>query len=339
MKAFRNYLATSILLFGFLSFYIPVRYQTPYPRDIGPKFDNHIRTTYIDILDEQQPELMLLGDSMLEVAVDDQVVANRLGKKTLMFSLPGTASTIWYLMIKNNIVLAEHKPKYLILFFRDSMMTVPGYRVTGRYFEQIDEFASPNDKLLIQRAYINQMTPLEKIMERYVPLYGSRWRIRQSIDYYIRHSLGRELLHCNSTCMDYAMEAVFKANNLDLTFLSDAIAFSDEYIYTGKALDFNDQIGKSFLPEMIRLCKENGIQLILVRMPILSFQKPGTAPSGLSTYIQNLAQYLDENNVPFFDFDHKELTSEYFNDGVHMNEKGKLVFTPKLVQSLLTVIR
>lgn len=339
MKAFRNYLVTSFLLLSFLSFYIPVRYQTPYPRDIGPQFDSRIRTTYIDMLNERQPDVLLLGDSMLEVAVDDQVVANRLGKKTLMLSLPGTASTIWYLMLKNNFVLAEHKPKYLILFFRDSMMTVPGYRVTGRYFEQIDEFASPGDTLLIQRAYIDQMTPLEKIMEGYVPLYGSRWRIRQSIDYYIRHSLGRELLKCNSSCMDYAMEAVFKANNLDLTFLSDAIAFSDEYIYTSKALNFNDQVGKSFLPEMIRLCKESGIQLILVRMPILSFQQPGTAPSGLSAYIQNLAKYLDENDVPFFDFDQKELSSEYFTNSIHMNEKGKLVFTPKLVQSLSTVIR
>jgi hypothetical protein len=340
MKAFRHYLATSILLLSFLSIYLPVRYHTSYPREIGPQFDNHIRTTYIELLNERQPDLMLIGDSMLEPAVDDQILANRLHKKTLMVGLPGTASTIWYLMIKNNIVLAEHKPKYLLLFFRDSMMTVPGYRVTGRYFEQIDEFASPKDKLLIQRAYINQMSPLDKFMEAYVPLYGLRLRVRQSIDYYIRHSLGRELLHCDATCMDYSMEAVFKANNLDLTFLSDAIAFSDAYIYTRKALDFDNQIDQSFLPEIIRLCKEHGIQLILVRMPILSFARPGTAPAGLSTYIQNLAQYLDKNDVAFLDFDQKELTNrEYFVDSIHMNEKGKAAFTPKLVQALLNVIR
>jgi hypothetical protein len=339
MKAFRNYLLMSILLLGFLSYPLLIRYQSPYPRDIGPQLDTHIRRTFIDLLNEQQPEVLLLGDSMLAPAVDAEALANHLDKKTVMIGLGGTASTIWYLMIKNNIVLAEHKPKYLIVFFRDAMMTVPGYRVTGRYFEQIDEFAAPTDELLIQRAYINQMTSLEKIMEAYVPLYGLRWRIRQSIDYYIRYSLGKVLLDCNSTCVDHAMEVVFEASNLDLTLLSDALAASDEYFYTEEALNFDDQIGKSFLPEVIRLCKENDIQLILIRMPILRFEEPGTQPAGLNDYIQNLANYLEANGISFFDFDQKEFTSEYFSDSLHLNEQGKVVFTQKLVESLKTVIK
>jgi hypothetical protein len=339
MKAFRNYLIISITLLGFLSFYSLFRYQSPYPREIGPQFDSHIRSTYTNILNEQQPEILLFGDSMLGPAVDDEIITNQLKKKTIVLSLPGSASTIWYLIIKNNIVIAEHQPKYLLVFFRDSMMTVPGYRVNGSYFEQVDEFAAPTDELLIQRAYINQMTQLEKIMEAYTPLYGLRWRIRQSIDYYIRYSLGRVLLNCNPTCMDHAMEFVFEASNLDLTFLSDAIAASDEYFYTKEALNFYEQIGKSFLPEVIRLCKENDIQLILIRMPILRFEEPRTQPAGLNDYMQNLAKYSAENGVPFLDFDQKEFTDEYFSDSVHLNEQGKAVFTQKLVESLKMIIK
>jgi hypothetical protein len=339
MKAFRNYLQTSVLLLGFLSYTFLIRYQSPYPRDIGPQLDTHIRRTFLDLLDEQQPEVLLLGDSMLAPAVDAEALANHLDKEIAMIGLDGTASTLWYLMIKNNIVLAEHKPKYLIVFFRDAMMTVPGYRVTGRYFEQIDEFAAPTDKLLIERAYINQMTPFEQFLEKYIPLYGLRWRIRESIDHYIRYSLGRVLLDCDNACIDYAMEVVFEGNNLDLTFLSDAIAASDEYFYTGEALDFDQQVGKSFLPEMIRLCKENNIQLVLIRMPILRFEEPGTQPGGLNDYLQDLAKYLEANGVPWFDFDQKEFVSEYFTDSLHLNEEGKALFMQKLVKSLLTVIK
>ncbi|MDQ2691660.1 MAG: SGNH/GDSL hydrolase family protein [Chloroflexota bacterium] len=338
MKAFRNYLVTSILLLGLLSFFIPIRYQTSYPAAIGPKFDSRVRTTYTDMLNEYQPQVLLFGDSMLEPAVDERAVAEALDKKTALVSLPGTASTIWYLMLKNNIVLAEHKPQYLVLFFRDAMMTVPGYRVTGRYFEQIDEFASPEDTLLIQRAYIDQMTPVEKFMEAYVPLYSARWEIRQSIDYHIRYTLGRLLLGCDPACMDYAMEAVFEANNLDVTFLSEAIASSDEYFYTPERLDFQAQVEKSFLPEVIRLCRENGIQLILVRMPILSFEEPGTQPEGLDAYVQDLAVYLQESDVPFLDFDNEEFTGDYFTDSLHLNERGKTIFTQKLVDVLLAEI-
>ena len=338
MKAFRRYVTTSILLLALLSFYIPIRYQTSYPKEIGPHFDDHIRTIYTDLLNEEQPEVLLLGDSMLEAAVDHEVIAGRLDKKTLPLSLYGSASTLWYLILKNNILLAENKPEYLIIFFRDTMMTAPGYRATGTYLEKIDEFASSDDRLAAQRAYIDQMTPPEKIMERYVPLYGSRWKIRQSIDYYIRISLGRVLLDCDSTCMNRAMERVFKANNLDETFLSDAIVDVDKYMYTSGRLDFNDQVGKSLLPEIIRLCKENDIQLILVRTPILSFEEPGTQPSGLNAYVQNLAKYLDENEVLFFDFDQKDFTSEYFSDMVHLNEQGQAMFTQKLATALLTAV-
>lgn len=340
MKSFRDYLVISALLMGFLSFYIPVRYQALYPRDIGPQFDERVRTTYIDLLEQQRPEILLFGDSMLEPALDDEIVAAQLEKNTVLISLPGTASTIWYLILKNNIVLAEHKPEYLVVFFRESMLTVPGYRVTGRYFEQIDEFASPDDTLLIERAYINQMSPPEKFMEAYVPLYSSRWNIRQSIDYYIRYTLGRILLKCDPSCMDYSMEVVFGEGNLDVTFLSDAIGAADEYLYSTAALEFDEQVEKSFLPEVIRLCKENGIQLILVRMPIQRFYPPESQPPGLNTYIQGLNGYLDANDVPYFDFDQKkEMPWDAFSDTLHLNENGKAIFTQDLIDALKMVVR
>lgn len=339
MNALRNYLITTTLLLGLLFIHIPIRYGTPYPKAIGPQFDDHIRTTYIDLLNEEQPEILLFGDSMLEPAVDEEVVEAQLGRKTYLISLPGTASTIWYLTIKNNIVLAEHKPKYLVVFFRESMMTVPGYRVTGRYFEQIDEFASPEDTLLIERAYINQMTPLEKFMEAYVPPYGSRWTIRQSIDYYIRYPLWDVLLGCNPACMDHAMEVVFGSDNLDITFLSEAIGAADDYLYSEEALDFNHQVDQSFLPEVIRLCRESGIQLILVRVAIQRFYEPGSQPPGLSAYIQDLDSYLEANDVLFLDLDQKEIPFEFFSDTLHLNEDGKSIFTQELIQGLTTIVK
>jgi DltD protein len=339
MKSFRTYVITAALLLGLLLIYIPIRYNTPYPKDIGPKFDSHIRMSYIALLDEEQPDVLFLGDSMPGTGVDEKFVAEQLGKKVLMVSLPGTASTIWYLIIKNNIVHASHKPKYLVIFFRESMMTVPGYRVTGRYFALVDEFASPKDTLLIERAYFNQMTPLERFMEAYVPLYGSRWTIRESLDYYIRYSLGGVLLNCKPVCMDQGMEVVFKQNNLDLTFLSDAINAADDYLYTRDALNFQEQIGKSFLPEIMRLCKENNIQLILVRMPILRFYDVGTQPSELDRYIQDMSIYLEENDVPFLDLDRKDMQVELFSDTLHLNDQGKVVFTRELTKALKGVIK
>jgi len=339
MKSFLNYATATMILLGILSIYIPIHYNAVYPKNVGPQFNNHVRNTYIDLLNNKQPDIFMLGDSMPGQAVDEQTIADQTNLKATLVSLDGTASTIWYLIIKNNIVLAEHKPQYLVIFFRDSMMTVPGYRVTGRYFELIDEFASPADTLLIERAYTDQMGPFEKLMERYFPLYGSRSTIHESFDYYTRYPLGDMLLNCERDCIDRSMDFVFEQNNLDPTFFGEAIDNADSYLYSRESLNFDEKINISFLPEIIRLCKKNGIQLILVRMPIMRFYQPGTQPPGLARYMQHMNEYLHANEVPFLDFDKKELPSEYFKDTLHLNEKGRLVFTKELANALKEIVK
>jgi hypothetical protein len=181
------------------------------------------------------------------------------------------------------------------------------------------------------------MSPLEKFLEGYVPLYGSRWTVRQSIDYYIRYPLGNSLLGCDRACMDYSMEAVFAESNLDITFLSEAIGAADDYLYSREALDFQGQVDVSFLPEIIRLCRENGIQLILVRMPIQRFYEADSAPDGLAAYVADMASYSGEHNVPFLDFDRKTMPIDYFSDTLHLNEQGRAIFSQQLAESLFEI--
>jgi hypothetical protein len=138
--------------------------------------------------------------------------------------------------------------------------------------------------------------------------------------------------------MDYSMEYVFRQNNLDLTFLSEAINTADDYLYTENVMDFKKQIGDSFLPEIIRLCQENDIQLIMVRMPILRFDGDRLSPPQLNRYIQDLSIYLEESDIPFLDFEQMEMPIEYFTDAIHLNEQGKVFFTQKLTEALKTII-
>ena len=339
MKALRNYLTTTIFLLGFLSIYIIINYEISYPMNIDPQFSQRIRPRFTAVLNEEQPELFFLGDSMLAAALDESVVSEQLSKRVYQASLAGTASAIWYLIIKNNIIAADHHPEHMVIFFRDSMMTLPDYRVTGSYFDMVDELASPDDTLLIERAYINQMSHFERAMEAYFPFYGGRWNIRESIDHHIRYTLGNHILDCDQTCMDYSLEIVFIKDILDDTFLSEAIDSADEILYTKNVLDFEEQVGKSFLPEIIRLCQENDIQLVMVRLPILRFVNQETRPSELDDYIQKLSIYLEENDVTFLDFDQKEIPADYFADPLHLNEKGKVLFTQELVEALKPIIK
>lgn len=340
MKAFLQYCLILLTLVAVSWVVIPVRYDTAYPRDVKPQFDKYVRQVFAEAIDEKKPDIVLLGDSMLYPAINQVTLSKRLDQNILAIGLPGSASTLWYLIVKNNIVETKSPPKYLVIFFRDTMMTVPGYRVTGRYFEQIDEFASPKDEDLIKRAYLDQMNPLEKIAEAWFPPFGSRREIRQGLDAHIRYTLPNLQLGCDQPCMDNAMEIVFGNMNLDLNFLSDALAAADDYLYSKTVLDFDQQIGESFLPELIQLTGERGIQLILVRMPILRFTKPGSEPPGLSRYNQGLSNYLASNGVLYLDYSKGTLlASSDFEDILHLNKSGQAIFTDIFAEDLLHYIQ
>lgn len=339
MKTFLQYFLILLTLVAISWGVIPARYKTDYPRDVKPQFDSYIRKKYLKDIDEQKPDIVLLGDSMLAPAVNLGVLSQALDKKVMGIGLPGSASTLWYLIAKNNIIEAENPPKYLVIFFRDSMMTVPGYRVTGRYFEQIDEFAGPNDGELVKKAYLNQMNPLEKWAEAWFPPFGSRWNIRQGLDARIRYTLPARI-GCDQPCMDASMEIVFGDMNMDPNFLSDALAAADDYLYSKTALDFDQQVSESFLPDLIQMTRERGVQLILVRMRILRFVAPGSEPPALRDYNEKLAAYLAANGVIYLDYSGEQsLTRETFADPLHMNDAGKVIFTELLGEDLLHEIQ
>lgn len=338
MKAFLQYIILLLTLIAISWGVIPTRYKTEYPRDVKPQFNNYVRKKYLKDIDEQKPVVVLLGDSMLAPAVNLNILSQTLDKKVMGIGLPGSASTLWYLIAKNNILEAQYPPQYLVIFFRDSMLTVPGYRVTGRYFEQIDEFAGPKDGELVKKAYLNQMNPLEKWAEAWFPPFGSRWNIRQGLDARIRYALPAQI-GCDQPCMDTAMEVVFGDLNMDPHFLSDAIAAADDYLYSKTALDFDKQVDASFLPDLIQLAKAHNVQLILVRMRILRFAEPGSEPPALRTYNEKLAAYLADNGVVYLDYSGEQsLTRDAFSDPLHMNDTGKVIFTGLLGQDLLKYI-
>ena len=339
MKAFLQYFLILLTLVAVSWAVIPAHYDVVYPRDVKPQFDKYIRRKYAQDIDEQKPNIVLLGDSMLNPAINLEVLSKKLDKQVMGIGLPGSASTLWYLIAKNNIVEAENPPKYLVIFFRDSMMTVPGYRVTGRYFEQIDEFAGPKDGELVKKAYLNQMNPLEKWAEAWFPPFGSRWNIRQGLDARIRYTMPAQI-GCDQPCMDNAMGVVFGDMNMDPNFLSDALAAADDYLYSKTALDFDQQVGESFLPDLIQLTKDRGVQLILVQMRILRFAAPGSEPPALRTYNDKLAEYLAANGVIYLDYSRAtQLTREQFADPLHMNDAGKVIFTDMFAEDLLQYLK
>lgn len=332
------------LLLGIIlisSFYLPSRYGIPFPQTLDPQFSPQVKKEYIDAIAGKRPELVLIGDSVLYLGVDEKALSRQLGIKAYNFSVPGSGSAAWYLMVKNVVLgSSSHRPKYLVIVFRDAMLTVPSYRTTGRYFGLVDDFAGRREPLVTQLAYINPMSPLEQMAEKYFPLYNARLKIRNGLDQRIRYSAPSTLLNCSAECTDEAVNSIFGKERVDVIALNQAVEDAGQTLYAPAMMNFNGQVNRSFLPAMLELARENDLVLVFVRTKTLMFPIYTSEPFALRSYIQSLNSYVTQRGAYFLDFAHDaRIKDTYFSDYLHFNAEGREAFTQILANELKALLK
>jgi hypothetical protein len=342
MRFFLKYFVMLLAAVAVLTWYIPARYGLEYPQSAGPHFTNAIRTGHSTIIDKNQIKVVLVGDSTLERSVDEQKFSAAIGQPAHIIYIPASSTALWYLVLKNEIIEnTQNKPKYFIILFRDTILTLPNYHVNGGRVAEVDEYATAHEDFLVQTAYLNFMNPLEIAAEKYFPLYSSRQRLKESMDYYTRVGLPDLFLPCKGDCVTRVISAVFyNIDNIDQNFSEGFLMSEETKLYTKQAMDFNAQINGSFLPEIIRLAQANGIQLILVHARTLTYPTPDSQPKELSAYKRDLAAYLKQHNVPLLDFSFDpRLPPKYFADPLHMTDEGQAAFSQLLGEAFLALIK
>ncbi len=334
-NTFVRYLLILMVLTFASSLFLPRYYNIPYPKPLGMEFDPVIKKKPINAISEEKPNVVLIGDSVLFVGVDHEKLPQLLGVKTYSIAYPGAGSSIWYLALKNVVLEAAHTPKYVVIVFRDTKLTLPALHTTGPYFEALDDFAGRNEPLVTKLAYINQMSPIEKFAEQYLPIYSARWEIRRALDAHVRYT-APAALNCPAPCVNTALDSVFGKNTMEITAFNRGV----ENLYAPEFLNFEKQVEKSFLPHMIQLAGENEIELIFVRTKSLVFPDRASEPPALRRYIETLGRYLGGyDHVHFIDFAHDErMKPSYFEDEVHFTAEGKEIFTQMLADALKLII-
>jgi hypothetical protein len=313
-------------------FFFPVYFNGPYPHPPGPAFEKGVSKLYLHTIETQQPALVFLGDSILTKSIDETAFQEQTGLSTYKLDVPGSSSALWYLIIKTNIAPAQPAPRYLIVLFRDTMLTVPAFRVNWPYFGLIDKFAGPNDTLLAERAYLSQLTSFQIALEKYFPLYTYRAELRESLDSGVRRSLPG-LFGCERGCADDAM--LVTLSDIAPDEFAKSIVQAEQILYTPDRLEFAPQAERSFLPEMIRLARQRGIQIIFVRAPTRIFPDDEAEPAKLKSYMGELESYLAESNVPLLDLAWVDgIEDRHFSDPHHMTIEGKGFFTTILAAAL-----
>lgn len=331
MREFKQYLISLLVLTGLVSGFVFLRFADGYPFPVGPQFDPHIRQKYTEMLNKEKPQLLVFGDSVVDTNVDAALMTDQLGKRVSAISEPGAGSALLYLVLKNNIVKAESKPEALILVFRDTVLTLPGFRVHGSFFEVMDEYAGAEDDFALRLAIRDQMGPVAKTAEAYFPPYWGRWDLRALIVTRLINFPARAAFGCDDSCVEESMADIFGNQNFEPDQLNETINSAENFLYIEKNLDFGTQVGQSFLPEIIRLCRQHNIKLILVRTKTLRFSVQNPEPAALIEYMNDLNAYAQEQNVIMIELAYDDrLDASHFKDVHHLDQGGKKIFTGML---------
>ena len=145
----------------------------------------HFDPDPIAALQAKRPDVVLIGDSMLDSRIDARLLEDRLGggQRVELLWNGGAASACWYLMLKNYVVASGIHPRRCCIFFRDRLLTAPSFRTTGifrSYFESLMHDEEPVIRAVLGKKNLPKENVLVRTLNRLYPL-DSRRHVYQEI--------------------------------------------------------------------------------------------------------------------------------------------------------------
>lgn len=287
----------------------------------------------IDELRAIQPGIVVIGDSM----------AGRIHKRRLE-ELAGTAvapilrnatgSAHWFLIFKNYVIESGIKPRAVVVFFRESNLTDPMFRLGDPYRVNADFLAHDFEPELnaavasrSQGTWFRVHTAVDRL---YQVEQTRRWLEPELAAFPARAIAGTaspELLSELNT--SFALDRLRTAVAADMASVA------------GDPLDFNRDVHRSVLPAFLSLAREHGITLMFVR--VLRRPEDGRAPAespALQQYIRDLGAYLEANGAVFRDDRYYPgMASLPYDDGDHISRVAMVPYTELFFEQMAAHLR
>lgn len=295
----------------------------------------------IALLRRENPDWVLVGNSMLNSRIDTTHLQELSGVKPFKLVASCTKSPMWFLFMKQILGPSDVKPRCVTVFFRDEDLTWPELRIRrneimidhlkGREVPEWHTVMADYDaRRLLNFSAATRI--VSNALEELLPGEKLRTWAREEIQSEVFHltNLGtgirgsvrraelNDRLSLNHQRQDAAARRleVQEAYDLDEADSED----SDEESAT-RPVTFDPHPEKSFLPHMIQVARQHGFQLHFHRIKLRPSSPDDTrTPVQTAAYLHDLKQYLDREGCLFTDESTLlEITAEMFVDDGHIN--------------------
>jgi hypothetical protein len=290
------------------------------------------------LLEQRQPEVLIIGPSYANTDVRPDLLATRLQvprDKVLLLSVPNSVGAHWYAVLKHRVFANGHRPKLVVVVsgLQSMLLTTP---LTESSFVNLRVHLGDTTDPEID-ARVRQTASM-----RMARLREQRGKVRASLFDVLRFAPvsrlfgGRAGGPMTAAETREALGQVFDDANVDMALhgASSPIVEAnriDERAYTPEMLPSPDD---SFLGPITALVAEHGGRTVWVRPPMSPH-----APAHLDDIVlpgvqeQTMAM-LAEKGGDFVDMRGLPMTSDMFKNEDHMNEEGSRRFSEALARTL-----
>jgi hypothetical protein len=294
------------------------------PRERGP-FDGERITD----LARMNPDLVLIGDSMLGTRIDAALLTRLTGQLTAPLLYPGSGPAWWYLALKNWVIASGIHPRAVVVFFRDTNLTSVLFRVDA--IASLDSAARDREDELNAVVARRRGSPFYRLRDAVDRLYraeAARHWIEPAVNEWPAHVLIP--YRKRRAAFLWRLNERFGPAHLRPMDAADMQATED------READFEAFVDKSALPLMLRDARQAGLTLVLVRVQ----RRPagGGAPyqsPALQRYVASLKAYVEAQGGVFMDdTGDPAQTLDIYGDGDHLTLEGRRRYTEMFASRL-----
>jgi hypothetical protein len=276
-----------------------------------------------------RPGTVILGDSMA-LRIDTDLLGQLAGRPVVSLIRLATGAAHWYLLFKNYVVASGVTPDRVVVFFRDTQLTDPLWRLTGKDRFSIDRYALDREDELNTVVAAHVRNPWFRVhawVDRAYAVERTRDWLEPAMTASIAHRVAPDQSHEDFVG---AMNGLFGLDRLRAFEAAD-MGEADK-----ASTDFRSRVSVSTLPLMLDLARAHGLRLTFVRVlrrPTNGM--PPHEPPGLHRYVVDLRSYLEARGATLLDDrDVPELWRLAYDDGDHILDPERPRYTEIFFQRI-----
>ncbi len=277
------FVAAVVLLPALASHLIPVR------RDFDPKPIAHLRKT--------QPEVVMIGDSVLGGSINPKLFARETGLREVeLLWNGGAASAAWYLLLKNYVVASGVHPRLVCIFFRERMLTDATFRTTPTYRHFLESLRHKKEPVYhaILRGDEEERGPLGEAVDWLYPL-NTRRHVQQE-------KISRLAFRIAAGGVSIGPLRRRVNEIFDPVKLRDEIMNESAEVTGETPEEFSADPQKNFLPHLVKVAQAAGLQLCFVREKRYPLPNGFTPqPEDIQRYMADLRRWVESRGCEFVD--------------------------------------